>query len=161
MEMHRGEVGRKVSLISYLLNSQRMSHRKQRETNQQPTRDMPSHQLSCWLVSLRSWCDILNTSPEPMLPLLIGALASRSWTSFPVTKVPIPSGKKVGREGRVHSTRLVERMLHMKRSKKCDWSSNFEPISYCNSQQATSGWYANTLFNSFWELKSTLKSIFF
>ena len=38
-----------------------MSHRKWRETKQQPSRDSSGHQISCCLVSLHFLCDILAT----------------------------------------------------------------------------------------------------
>ena len=41
----------------------RMSHRKWRETKQQPSRARSGHQISCWLVSLHFLCDILSGRP--------------------------------------------------------------------------------------------------
>ena len=40
-----------------------MSHRKRRETMQQPSRARSGHQISCCLVSLHFLCDILSTGP--------------------------------------------------------------------------------------------------
>ena len=37
----------------------------------------------------------------------------------------------------------------------------FEPPFYCNLLRIKGGYYANTLFTTFWAIKSTLKSIFY
>ena len=41
----------------------RMSHRKRRETKQQPSRARSGNPISCCLVSLHFLCDILSTGP--------------------------------------------------------------------------------------------------
>ena len=45
----------------------RMSHRKWRETKQQPSRARSGHQLRCCLVSLHFLCDILSGRPVCLL----------------------------------------------------------------------------------------------
>ena len=43
------------------LRPDRMSHRKRRETRQQPSRARSGHQISCCLISLHVLCDILSS----------------------------------------------------------------------------------------------------
>ena len=57
----------------------RMSHKKWRETKQQPSKT--GHQISCCLVSLHFWCDILSGHPVHFLSLE-AELLFLSWSAL-------------------------------------------------------------------------------
>ena len=56
----------------------RMSHRKWRESKQQPSRSRSGNQLSCCLVSLDFLCDILSGGPV-IKTAVVPAVSTQSW----------------------------------------------------------------------------------
>ena len=79
----------------------RMSHRKRRETNQQPSRARAGYPISCCLLSLHFLCDILSGGPvdvgEILKPGWAECLGRRAILfSFSACPVQEQEGRKEG-----------------------------------------------------------------